>query len=181
MTPFFWLKENSKFEVETEIKKSSIPDAGNGRFILEHVKKGQFIRKLKIINVKEYIDILKQNENDDTNYFIIFTNYDDLDLLVQYFKSFNLLDEDEIKLKISWFIASINDKLYIQSHSSYYNHSNNNNNIKYNFDDNYAYQYANKDIDKNSELFINYNDYNMPEYYLKWCNDNNIQDILSFL
>ena len=180
MTPFFWLKKNSKFEVETEIKKSCIPDAGKGRFILEDVKKGQLIRKLKIINVKDYINILKQNENDDTNYFIIFTNYNDLDLLVEYFKSFNLLDEDEIKLKISWFIANMDNKLYIQSHSSYYNHSIDCN-IKRVFEKEYLCHYASKDIDRNSELFINYNDYNMPEYYLKWCSDNNIQDILSFL
>lgn len=180
MTPFFWLKENSEFEIRTQIKESSISGAGKGRFILEDVKKGDLIRKIKIVNVKDYINIIKSNENDNTNYFITFTDYSDLGLLVEYFKSFNLLDEDEIKIKISWFIASINDKLYIQSHSSYYNHSNSNN-IKYDFDDNYAYHYANKDIDRNSELFINYNDYNMPEYYLKWCSDNNIQDILSFL
>lgn len=180
MTPFFWLKENSKFEVKTEIRESSIPDAGKGRFILEDIKKGHLIRKLKIINVKDYINILKLDKYDDTNYFITFTDYNDLDLLVEYFTSFTLLDEEEIKIKISWFIATMNDKLYIQSHSSYYNHSDNSN-IKRVIEEEYLCHYANKDIDKNSELFINYNDYNMPEYYLKWCNDNNIKDILSFL
>ena len=48
----------------------------------------------------------------------------DLNLLVEYFKSFKLLDEEEIKTKIAWFMGYIDNKLCIQSHSSYYNHSN---------------------------------------------------------
>lgn len=180
MIPFFWLKENSNFEVETEIKKSSIPGAGNGRFSLEDIKEGTLIRKLKFINIKDYITNSKLNKNTDINYFIIFNDYYDLNLLVEYFKSFKLLDEEEIKTKIAWFMGYIDNKLCIQSHSSYYNHSNEYN-IKRIVDNEYLYHYANRDIEKNSELFIDYNDYIMPDYFFDWCRDNNIHGILSFL
>jgi len=180
MTPFFWLRNNNNFEIDTIVKESTIVGAGNGRFSLENIKEGTLIRKLKFIDIKDYINNLKLNKNIDINYFIIFNNYDDLNLLVEYFKSFKLLDEKEIKTKIAWFMGYIDNKLCIQSHSSYYNHSNEYN-IKRIIDDEYLYHYANRDIDKNNELFIDYNDYIMPEYFFKWCSDNNIHGILSFL
>jgi SET domain-containing protein len=180
MTPFFWLTADSKYEIKTIIKKSSIPDAGCGRFSLENVKKGELIRKAKIIHIKDYLNLKYSNESDGCNYFIIFSNYDDINMLFEYFKSFNLLDENEIKLKMSWFIGHIDDKLYIQSHSSYYNHSNNSN-IKYEFDNDYIYQYASKDIKENEELYIDYNNIKLPEYYLEWCKDNNLSTCISIL
>lgn len=180
MTPFFWLKENADFQINTIIKQSTIDGAGKGRFTLEKINKGDLIKKTTIIHIKDYLNILKSNENNDTNYFIILNNYDDINMLFEYFKSFKLLNEEEIKIKMSWFIGHINNKLYIQSHSNYYNHSVNCN-IEYRFDDKYLYQYANKDIDKDSELFIDYNNIKFTDYYLKWCCDNNIDDVLSYL
>jgi hypothetical protein len=187
MTPFFWdkhLESNSHFEMNTIVKTSSIPHAGKGRFTLEDVKKGQLISKAKLILVEDYINIAEENK-DDANYFIVFNNYSDLDLLFEYFKSHNLLPDEEIQLKMSWFISlggsTVKDKLYIRSHSSFYNHSVNQN-VECKMgeidDEIYMFQYAFKDITKNEELFINYCDMeqyeNTADYYLKWCSDNNV-------
>ena len=105
---------------------------------------------------------------------ILLKNIDDINKLVEYFKSFNLLSEQEIIEKIGWFIGHYDNKLYIHSYSCFMNHSYNNNIITY-IDNGYICHKSIKEIQKNQELFLNYKNYNFPDFYLEWCKKNNLK------
>ena len=175
-----WNKYNStdkSWKIKTIVKKSNIENAGNGRFTLKNIKKNQLIRSLKIISLKEY---LKNTESFMENACsIILESYEDLDLLAEYLKE-NNIDEDinDIRLKLSWFIFGIDNKLCIHSHSSFYNHSNESN-ILYKFNKKgYFQQLALIDLDENTELYTNYKkNCVFPQFYLDWCKKYNLKDV----
>lgn len=176
----FWEKDlvsNIHFEVNTIVRQSTIANnAGKGRFVLEDVSEGRLISNAIRIQVNDYINLSTQDK-ETGNYFIVFKNYKDIDLLVEYFKLHSEIAKDEIKLKMSWFIHLLDDDLYIRSNSSFYNCSDDSN-IVYKCEGDTVLQYACKNIAKLEELFIKCVDKkkyeNKHKYYLNWCRDNNV-------
>jgi len=183
MNCLFWDKSellDHSWKIKSKVKLSSIPNAGNGRYTSENIQEGQIIRSLKIIKLKDYLLKFKNLDSDLLNegHMIILESYDDLESLTQHLLDISNTNIELIKLKMSWYIAVINGLLIIHSFSAYYNHSDNNC-LKYNFnEEGILKQIASKYIEKDSELFINYNFFKFPTYYIDWCKKNNLSTVL---
>lgn len=143
-------------------------------------KKNQIIRCRKINKLKDYLLKSPNVDSLDEGEMIILESQEDLELLTQYlFKCDNNTDLNLIRLKMSWFIGCINNQLYIHSFSNCYNHSDNDYCIKYNFDEEgILKQIAIRDIEKDSELFINYNIFSFPTFYIDWCKKYNLSTVI---
>lgn len=179
----FWKKYKNPdctWLINSIVKKSTIRNAGKGRFTLDKIKKDSVIRRLKLIDLDDYIKMEKENNEKYTTeaYTVIFKNTTDLDNLVYYFNSSKQDSEEDIKLKITWFSFGLNETLYLDSFSNFYNHSDNNNLYPSFNNKGYLEWIALRDIKENSELFIDYNKWVFPDFFIDWCKKNKLSTVI---
>eukprot|EP01084_Bolivina_argentea_P315943 547534_1 len=165
---------NEGFKYKTEVKKSRIKDAGDGRFTLE------FIPKDSIISQKELVSVNSSNIFDHDK-MIFMKNVDDLNFLINlYLKKFKDLKRKELLKYLNWFIASRNNKmLYLNTTSECENHSHNENAISI-YDNKHMTTYSSKDIYSGQEIVVNYTQYKFPKFYLDFCKENKMIDPKTF-
>ncbi|VVU95042.1 hypothetical protein CPAV1605_767 [seawater metagenome] len=158
------------FNYPTVITKSSIHLAGDGRFSLQEIKNGSIIRTSPIITLNQYI-IKKQKGCIKIN------SYSELEKLKEHLKQ---IDDIDIEKYLSWFFFGIDNSLFLYTESFHINHSMNNNVnpiIKYNE----LQEISTTDIDCNTEFFWNYNNFKFPNFYYKWCKDNNLTNVIDII
>ncbi len=167
-----WLYKNSEFFViKNFIQKSSIKDAGEGRFSNENINDNSLIRLTPVINVHDFT--IKNMKG-----CIEINSYQELNNLKNFFKD-NFKDNN-IEKYMGWFSFTVGKRLMLYSHSFHINHSDESNVmpvIKEINNIEYVLEMTDKEIKKGQEFFWNYNSFSYPDFYLKWCRDNYIHTV----
>ena len=179
MSPFFWLRAYDNFCVPTTLKPSNIPNAGFGRFSLKTIEKDTLVNSSQIISLDEYLSLSRAKGGASQNYLIMMNGLEDLDTLFQYFKSFDVLSDSEIRCKMSYYLFSVLDKLSIQANSNYLNHSKNSN-LFYKVEKGIYSLYTSREIHPYEELLMDYEEYSdLPQYCLDWYKKHNLSAFLT--
>ena len=125
---------SNEFLVETDIKESTIPNAGKGRFFSKNYNKGQIVR-VQCINSELHV----------------FKNVSEL----------KMADEDMI-LNFAHTRCANSDvqttDVYVNKERLFTNHSSNNN-VAFKYMGNNKYTYTTRDVLLGEEMLQNYNDY----------------------
>ena len=181
VSPFFWERKKNKPDLnyKVEVRKSNIPNAGEGLFTLEFIPKNSIFKTINnFIHVDNYIKLALNNyeESIKKNYIIFFENINDIEKLVTYFDSYKILSKSDIRKYMSWFIAIKNNKIYLNSYSNHLN-SSKNNNLFYITINNILHVKTNKDIEINEELLFNYQYYEKCYFYEEWLQKYNLKNV----
>ena len=172
ISPFFWERKKNKPDLnyKVEVKKSTIPEAGEGLFSLEFIPKNSTFKIINnYIHVDDYVKLATEHYDLSTkkNYIIYFDNINDIETLVKYFNHYKILTINEIRMYMSWFMAIKNKKIYLNSYSNHLN-SSKDNNLQYETIDNILHVITNNDIKKGEELLFNYQLYEKCDFYEDW-------------
>ncbi len=158
------------FRVKTEIKQSTIPEAGLGRFVLEDVPAGTTIKSSLLVPVTSP-DIFQRNRC------IYMQSQADIDYLLNRYLRISS-DADNNKKRLADFIVTENwdGKLivYIRSTSGFINHSANSSIVK-SIQNDHVNIVVIKDVAKGDELLLNYQLLHEVAFYDHWCRKNNVQ------
>eukprot|EP01084_Bolivina_argentea_P111291 198629_1 len=171
--------------ISTLVKRSNIANGGYGRFCDEtFVPKNKTILKKKIIdlNTCSYSEIFTDDK------IIKLSSIKEIEeLLLIYWKETNL-SKYKILNGFSDFVASHNDNFcHINTVSLCANHKNDEANIStwYEYDDtgneSYLIGQTIKDINKYDELYQNYNEFTLPEFFVNFCNHLQLCDVQTFI
>jgi SET domain-containing protein len=117
-------------EKQLEVKKSTIPGAGQGLFTNKFIPKGT-----RIVEYKGRIRTWKEVENEDDNYYIFYVNED------------RIIDASNYKKSLARFI---NDAKGLQKIKGLYN------NAQFVIDGLRVFADASKDIPAGNEIFLGY-------------------------
>lgn len=165
--------------IPTTVKPSLIKNGGFGRFANEFIPENTLFCSKKILdfNTCKYNDIFR----DDV--IILLSNENELsDLLNVYCKETNSPSKDILN-GFSNFIASHdNNFCHINSISLCANHKPRNNgaNITTFYDNGYLIGKTIADINKGKELYQDYNDFNLPQFFTNFCKQFNIGNVSMF-
>ena len=195
MLPWLSSYSNTKsgaWFVKTVVKSSLIKGAGLGRFANENIPKGSIICKYKKIQISDIINIQDNYINSSLlfskNNLLCFKDINDIESLI--YAYFELCDErpklSDIKYGLEHFLAAWNNidnknnELVLFNHSLCTNFGANITNIdivnsKCLLKDTHFVLYSLKDIKKDDELFIDYNEFKFPKYYHLICNKFNMK------
>ena len=133
--------DKDDFLISTYVKKSSIPEAGDGRFFSNDCKAGTIIRVQSIEK-----DLTKINSIEDMN------NIDEN--LIDNFAHSKTINDD----------CNTSDTIYINKKPLFTNHSNDNN-ISFQYINDQKITYTTKDVKKNEEIFQNYCEYTKVPWF----------------
>ena len=181
ISPFFWERKKNKpgLNYKVELRKSNIPNAGEGLFTLEFIPKNSIFKTINnFIHVDDYIKLALNNyqESIKRNYIIFFDNINDIEKLVTYFDSYKILSKSYIRKYMSWFMAIKNNKIYLNSYSNHLN-SSKNNNLYYENINNILHVKTNKNIEIGQELLFNYQLYEKCDFYEDWLLKYNLKNV----
>ena len=136
----------------TEVKRSSIPNSGNGRFAKTFIKKGTVLVKSPLINV--YSDNIF-----DYDKAIVIRNVDELNHLIsRYQQEFKSLSKDDILKDLRHFVANQIDGKFatLLCSNAHTNHSLLNENYIARIENNCWFGIATKDIKAGEEILQDY-------------------------
>ena len=131
---------SNDFLVKTEIKESTIPNAGKGRFFCNNYNKGQLVRVQSIdsdLHVFKNVSELKAVDED----------------LILNFAYTRCYDSDVQTTDV-----------YVNKERLFTNHSSNNN-VAFKYMGNNKYTYTTRDVNAGEEMFQNYNDYTPVRWF----------------
>lgn len=136
------------FLIKTIVKKSTIPNAGIGRFFDEDCNANTIIRKQKI-NSESLQMITEPKKNSDLNYL----------------SKYGHTSPQNCEF--------YNSAIFINVPPNNTNHSKQPN-IYFVFDENYKYTITLKDVKKNNEMLQDYTTFKQIEWFEKLLNENNL-------
>jgi len=175
------LHSNSGFQIPVELKQSSIPGAGLGRFAAAPVQAGDIIRADPILAVSDFIAMGGTIPGSDP-LAIRLGDAHDLDSLVAFWSAVSA--EAEVRKMMSWFIAGVpkartdtgHPLSYILTHSLHANHAFNHNYIHLVHDD-VLYRKAVRNIAVGEELHMNYGNSIIEDHIKTWIFEHGLTDI----
>ena len=133
--------DKDDFLIKTYVKKSSIPEAGDGRFFSTHCKAGTIIRVQSIEK-----DLTKINNIHDIS-------VTDENLIDNFAHSKTITDHYDTS-----------DTVYINKKPLFTNHSNDNN-ITFQYNGDQKITYTTKNVKKDDEVFQNYCEYTQVPWF----------------
>ena len=133
--------DKDDFLIKTYVKKSSIPEAGDGRFFSNHCKAGTIIRVQSIEK-----DLTKINNIHDISVI-------DENLIDKFGHSKTITDHYDTS-----------DTVYINKKPLFTNHSNDNN-ITFQYNGDQKITYTTKNVKKDDEVFQNYCEYTQVPWF----------------
>eukprot|EP00927_Polykrikos_kofoidii_P024428 TRINITY_DN2221_c0_g1_i2.p1 TRINITY_DN2221_c0_g1~~TRINITY_DN2221_c0_g1_i2.p1 ORF type:complete len:258 (-),score=37.02 TRINITY_DN2221_c0_g1_i2:54-827(-) len=174
------------FDVPTEIKDSTIPNGGLGRFIKEFVTAGSVIRADPIISVQDFIS--SGGVSPSQTVAIEMLDAGDMDALVEHFAASRESSLEHIRTMISWFVAGVpaerTDRgrplVYLLAHSFHSNHSDAEHaNIETVVENGLLLQKTVRDISPDSEILLDYTTMGIEDFAKTWCAENRVSDVES--
>ena len=158
-----------------EIRKSLIPNAGNGRFSKSLIPANSIVLKKKLINVFDHRDDIWDHDK-----VIIIKDLKELNELINiYMTQFNK-SKSEVIVDLNAYFGAIDNKLFLNTTSVHDNHSKNPNaQIIFDHANGYYYYKTLRKVWENDELYISYQKFMFPQFYLEFLRDNNLMDLPS--
>lgn len=178
------MHSNAGFAVPTEIKASSIPHAGLGRFNMEQVKSGCVVRADPLVSTQYFIS--NGGVSADRTVAVEILSKEDIDALVEHFVASKTTPTEKIRTMLSWFIAGVaaerTDRgrplVYLLAHSFHTNHGDVGCvNMETTVENGILYHKAVRDIARNSELLLDYTKMDIGKFAKTWCVENDCSDV----
>jgi len=164
--------------IASEIKGSSIPQAGNGRFVIDAVPAGTVVFEKKFVDIKT-IHSLHQLSPNST---VAFNDRADLEKFVSLSESEGGHSREAVLAEYEHFIWGIDGKYVCLNYSTWTsNHGEPGltENVKLGFDteSRIFIGVATRDIAAAEELYMNYRDFKIPEFYSAFCREHGFKDV----
>lgn len=164
--------EKAGWQIETEVKQSSVPEAGNARFVKVDVKKDTIVRITKKTKSKNGKGIhpgefTLSHSGAEMEANLPFPDVEGQDNNTSQICAFGGTPVD---------FSDDNQKIYHWFPSNYFNHSASPNVQIELFAEDEVRVRALRDIPAGSELFQDYRSFRMPQWYRDWCTGNGLLD-----
>mmetsp|Transcript_73871 Transcript_73871/g.175839 ORF Transcript_73871/g.175839 Transcript_73871/m.175839 type:complete len:202 (-) Transcript_73871:233-838(-) len=181
---FPWtVMDSAGFKVRTEVRTSTIPDAGNGRFVMEDIPKGTIFFEAPVVSVKEFLSMAKgPGSTSAQNAVVRITGAEDLEAWVEHFVQAPE-EMEEVRLKTSWFVGGLPSSLtdcgsvtYIFAHSQHGNHGTPGTYVK-RIADGVMTAVATADIKAGDELLQDYMSFEILPEVTAWFEKMNLKDV----
>ena len=185
------MNTNHGFVVETEIKESTIPGGGLGRFLVKGAKKGDCIYNADMIPVEQYV---KDNERgsilEDVPEILVISSKQDMDRLLHYFSSKDESDIAEVSKMLSWFVGGLYEygskenpesehSSFCVTHSVKVNHSIAGANFIPSTENGKFVLKPLRDIEAGEELLCDYRNFALTAEVKEWFAERNLVDTQS--
>eukprot|EP00812_Abedinium_dasypus_P008946 NODE_2670_length_895_cov_467.423810.p1 GENE.NODE_2670_length_895_cov_467.423810~~NODE_2670_length_895_cov_467.423810.p1 ORF type:complete len:185 (-),score=37.44 NODE_2670_length_895_cov_467.423810:182-736(-) len=166
------MRSNQGFQVDTEIKESTIAGAGTGRFTKVPISDGAVIRTDTIQPVDAFI--ASGGTAEDHTVAVEVKDVADLDKLAAFWGP----HDERTKQMMSWFVSGVPGipALFALSHSFHCNHSQPGN-MKPQVRDGCLQFVAVVDIAAGAELITDYTTYGIPPFCKSWMAENGFEDV----
>jgi len=164
------LDRESALRVSAEIKPSLIPNAGNGRFTKQAVKQDAVVMKSRIVSAKDQ-DIFGHDVT------IKMESVEEMLTVMARFKQHTEESEEVILSKFADFLYSVPDvahrrpraAAWILGSSYHINHSSLDSNVCFTFaSDRHFYVVATRDIAEGEEMYIDYEQLQVPDEFAQY-------------
>jgi len=188
-----WEQHSSAgFQRKVEIRKSSVPNGGLGRFACEPIPKGAPVRIDRVQPLEEF---LAENSPGSTcpggGIAVELRSAADIDRWCEHFAFPGAADDEvkDIELKTSWFIAGVpaarTDRgeglSYVLAHSFHTNHNTEAVNVVTKVRDGHLIHEASQDVRPGDELFLDYTNMDLKPFVKEWCTKREgLSDVQSF-
>jgi len=170
------------WQIETVVKESKIPCAGNGRFANMDVPKGSRVLLKPMISMDDITSVLSIPKDRVIN----FKNVDEIETFIQlYEKEGNQSREDIVDClaHFIWSLPSIEGvTLCFSTWSMNHGDPGSGENIRFTVEDGTIIGKTSVDIKKGDELLNDYRDFStMSAFWLQFCQKEGVKDVLTHL
>mmetsp|Transcript_58485 Transcript_58485/g.107947 ORF Transcript_58485/g.107947 Transcript_58485/m.107947 type:complete len:204 (+) Transcript_58485:148-759(+) len=160
-------------EVQTEVRKSNIPDAGWGRFITQPCQHGTIIACLRLVSVDEFLAMCPPGSTCLDKVLVDCKSENDMDKVADHFLAYG--DEQDLLPKLCSFFAGYaphkcddrRGRVILQAASFHANHSDVPN-AAVCIKEGFSLIVATRDITAGEELFLDYKQLALPPGFQQW-------------